>query len=156
MLGEGRRILAITLFHPEEGMNRRRMIVVFASLLAALPAAVVVLLAGNACARVTVAPETSRGGAVERYTMRVPTEGQVTTVAVDLEVPQDVTIPGVLVNGALTYDARRENNRIVGITWKLEIKPGEVAEFGFFARNPTAGQVHWKARQKFADRTSAG
>ena len=120
-----------------------------------LLAAVFVLFAGNASAHVTVAPETSRGGAVERYTMRVPTEGQVTTVAVDLEVPPDVTVTGVLVNGAVAYDARRENNRIVGITWKLDIKPGEVAEFVFFARNPTAGQIHWKARQKFADGTSA-
>ncbi len=106
-------------------------------------------------AHVTVSPQESRGGATERYTIRVPTEGQVPTVALDLEVPPDVTITGVLVNGAYTYEARREGDRIVGITWKLEIKPGEVAEFVIFARNPKTGQIAWKARQKFADGTSA-
>ena len=122
---------------------------------ALLVAAIIVLTVAAAQAHVTVAPETSRGGAVERYTMRVPTEGQVTTVAVDLEVPPDVTITSVLVTGGFTYEARREANRIVGITWKMDVKPAEVAEFVFFARNPASGEIHWKARQKFADGTSA-
>ena len=120
-----------------------------------LTGAVVWMIAATAYAHVTVAPETSRGGAVERYTMRVPTEGQVTTVAVDLEVPPDVTVTGVLVTGSFTYEARREGNRIVGITWKMDVKPAEVAEFTFFARNPASGEIRWKARQKFADGTSA-
>ncbi len=120
-----------------------------------ITSALLVVVAAPAYAHVTVAPETSRAGAVERYTMRVPTEGQVTTVAVDLEVPPDVTITSVLVTGGFTYEARREGNRIVGITWKMDVKAGEVAEFVFFARNPSAGQIRWKARQKFADGTSA-
>jgi uncharacterized protein YcnI len=122
---------------------------------APLGAALMLLTAATAHAHVTVAPESSRGGAVERYTMRVPTEGQVATVAVELEVPADVTITSVLVTGGFTYDARREGNRIVAITWKMEVKPAEVAEFVFFARNPASGQIRWKARQKFADGTSA-
>jgi uncharacterized protein YcnI len=122
---------------------------------APLGAALMLLAAATAYAHVTVAPESSRGGAVERYTMRVPTEGQVATVAVELEVPADVTITSVLVTGGFTYDARREGNRIVAITWKMDVKPAEVAEFVFFARNPAAGQIRWNARQKFADGTSA-
>ncbi|HYS26980.1 MAG TPA: DUF1775 domain-containing protein [Vicinamibacterales bacterium] len=122
---------------------------------APLGAALVLLATATAHAHVTVAPESSRGGAVERYTMRVPTEGQVATVAVELEVPADVTITSVLVTGGFTYDARREGNRIVAITWKMDVKPAEVAEFVFFARNPASGQIRWKARQKFADGTSA-
>jgi len=122
---------------------------------APLGAALVLLATATAHAHVTVAPESSRGGAVERYTMRVPTEGQVATVAVELEVPADVTITSVLVTGGFTYDARREGNRIVAITWKMDVKPAEVAEFVFFARNPASGQIRWKARQKFADDTSA-
>lgn len=122
---------------------------------ASLGAALVLLAAATAHAHVTVAPESSRGGAVERYTMRVPTEGQVTTVSVELEVPADVTITSVLVTGGFTYEARREGNRIVAITWTMDVKPAEVAEFVFFARNPASGQIRWKARQKFADGTSA-
>jgi hypothetical protein len=110
--------------------------------------------AATAGAHVTVWPQQSQAGAGERYTVRVPTEGQVATTSVELEVPADVTVTGVLA-GAAPYDVRREGDRIVAITWRLDIKPAEVAEFVFFARNPKAGQIAWKARQRFADGTSA-
>jgi uncharacterized protein YcnI len=107
-------------------------------------------------AHVTVWPRESPSGAGERYTVRVPTEGNVTTTSVELEVPADVTVTGILVGSGFTYETRREGGRIVVITWKQEIKPAEVAEFVFFARNPKSGQqIAWKARQRFADGTSA-
>jgi uncharacterized protein YcnI len=107
-------------------------------------------------AHVTVSPRESPAGAGERYIVRVPTEGQVVTTAVELEIPADVTVTGVLVGAGFSYEAKREGDRIVAITWKQDIKPVEVAEFVFFARNPKAGQqIGWKARQKFADGTSA-
>ena len=106
-------------------------------------------------AHVTVWPRQSQAGASERYTVRVPTEGTITTTAVELEVPSDVTVTGVLAGSGFTCDARREGDRIVAITWKQDIKAGEVGEFVFFARNPQAAQIAWKARQKFADGTSA-
>ncbi|MBI4888669.1 MAG: DUF1775 domain-containing protein [Acidobacteria bacterium] len=105
-------------------------------------------------AHVTVWPQQSQAGGSERYTVRVPTEGQVATTAVELEVPSDVTVTGVLV-GTGASEARREGDRIAAITWKLEIKPGEVGEFVFFARNPKGSQIAWKAHQRFADGTSA-
>ena len=113
------------------------------------------LVVSSAWAHVTVSPEQSQAGAPERYTVRVPTEGQVTTTSVELDVPPDVTVTGVLVGGGYTYDVRRDGNRIVAITWKLEIKPGEIGEFVFFARNPKASQIAWRAHQRFADGTSA-
>jgi uncharacterized protein YcnI len=112
-------------------------------------------IASAAFAHVTVSPEQSQAGGSERYIVHVPTEGQVPTTSVELEVPADMTVTGVLVGGAYSYDVRREGMRIVAITWKLEIKPGEVAEFVFFARNPKTPQVAWKAHQRYADGTSA-
>lgn len=106
-------------------------------------------------AHVTVWPRESQPGVGERYTVRVPTEGQVATVAVELEVPADVRVTGVLVGAGYTYEARREGERIVAITWKQEIKPGEYGEFVFFAVNPKSARIAWKARQRFADGTSA-
>ena len=107
-------------------------------------------------AHVTVWPRESPTGAGERYTVRVPTEGQVATTAVELEVPADVMVTGILVSSGYTYETRRDGDRIVAITWKQDIKPAEVAEFVFFARNPKSGQqIMWKARQRFADGTSA-
>lgn len=120
-----------------------------------LVAVAVVAGAATARAHVTVSPQQSQAGASERYTVRVPTEGQVATTSVELEVPTDVTVTGVLVGGAYTYEARREGTRIAAITWTMEIKPAEIAEFVFFARNPKAGPIAWKARQRFADGTSA-
>ena len=115
----------------------------------------VLLAPAAASAHVTVWPRESQAGASERYVVRVPTEGQVTTIAVELEIPADVTVSGVLAGAGFVYEARREGNRIIAITWKQEIKPAEVGEFVFFARNPKAGQIAWKARQRFADGTSA-
>jgi uncharacterized protein YcnI len=119
-------------------------------------AVMVVVLSGAALdAHVTVWPRESPAGASERYTVRVPTEGQVATTAVELEVPADVRVTGVLVGAGYTYEARREGERIVAITWRQEIKPGEYGEFVFFAVNPKAAQISWKAHQRFADGTSA-
>jgi len=118
-------------------------------------AAFMIFSTSVADAHVTVWPQQSPAGGSERYTVRVPTEGQVATTSVELEIPADVTVSAVLVGGAYTYDVRREANRIVAITWKLEIKPAETGEFVFFARNPNARQITWKARQRFADGTSA-
>jgi len=114
-----------------------------------------VLGAATVDAHVTVWPQESRPGAGERYTVRVPTEGQVATTAVELDIPADVRVTGVLVGGGFTYDVRREGERIVAITWKQEIKPAEYGEFVFFAVNPKSAQIAWKARQRFADGTSA-
>jgi uncharacterized protein YcnI len=119
-------------------------------------AAAFVSVATLAQAHVTVWPRESCAGAGERYTVRVPTEGKVATTSIDLEVPADVTVTGVLAPNGHTYELKRENDRIVAVTWKQEIKPGEYGEFVFFARNPKAGQtIAWKVRQRYADGTSA-
>ena len=118
--------------------------------------AIAVIVAGAVVsAHVTIWPQESRPGAGERYTVRVPTEGKVTTTSIELEVPADVVVSGVLVGAGYTYEVRRENDRIIAIIWKQDIKPAEYGEFVFFARNPKAGQIAWKVHQRYADGTSA-
>ena len=106
-------------------------------------------------AHVTVAPRESQAGATQRYTVRVPTEGQVATTSVELEVPAGVVVTEVVAGEGYTFDTRREGDRIVAITWKREIPPKQSAEFAFVARNPSSGEIAWKAHQRFADGTSA-
>jgi len=113
------------------------------------------LIAPAVYAHVTVWPQQSQAGGSERYTVRVPTEGQVATTSVELEVPADVMVTAVLVGGNVSYATRKEGERIAAITWTLEIKPRETGEFVFFARNPKASQIVWKAHQRFADGSSA-
>jgi uncharacterized protein YcnI len=122
--------------------------------IAAIAGIVLVAVAGLD-AHVTVAPRESEAGAEQRYTVRVPTEGQVATTSVELEVPPDMTIVEVLSGDGYTFETRQEAARIVAITWKRDIPPRESAEFAFIARNPKSGQIAWKARQRFADGTSA-
>lgn len=113
-------------------------------------------LTAAADAHVTVWPRESKAAAGEKYTVRVPTEGKVATSSVELEVPEGVTVIAVATPNAWTYELKREGDRIVAITWKMEIKPGEFAEFSFLARNPKEGaQIAWKVRQLYTDGTSS-
>ena len=115
----------------------------------------VLFVVSSAIAHVTVWPQQSQAGGSERYVVRVPTEGQVTTASVELEIPADVRVTGVLIGAGYSYELRREGDRIAAVTWKQDVKPGEVAEYVFFARNPKAAQITWKARQRYVDGTSA-
>ena len=106
-------------------------------------------------AHVTIAPTESKLAASERYTVRVPTEGQVATVGVDLAVPEGVTVSNVLANGGWTSEVKREENRIVAVMWKVNVPPAHYAELVFNARNPKEGSaIAWKVTQRFADGTS--
>jgi len=118
-------------------------------------AATVLLAASVAGAHVTVLPRASQAGMEQRYTVRVPTEGQVATTSVELEVPAGVVVTEVVPGQGYTFDVRREGDRIVAITWKREIPPKQSAECAFIARNPNAPQIAWKAHQQFADGTGA-
>lgn len=109
---------------------------------------------GVALAHVTVNPRTSKPGAEEKYTVRVPTEKSVSTTSVDLEVPQGVMVASVTAPDGATHTEKREGDRIVGITWMMEIKPQQRAEFVFTAKNPAAtAPLTWRVRQHYADGT---
>lgn len=120
----------------------------------ALMVCAVVVWAGALQAHVTVVPRQSQAGAAERYTVRVPTEGQTATSSVELEIPAGVIVTEVVAGEGYTFEVRRTDDRIVAITWKKEIPPRDRAEFVFVATNPSSGPVTWKARQRFADGTT--
>ena len=108
-----------------------------------------------AWAHVTVAPRESRPGISERYTVRVPTEGKVATVEVELEIPEGITISPQASTG-WTHTLKRTGDRVTSIIWTTDIKPGEFAELGFIGRNPKAGEsIVWKAHQRYSDGTAS-
>ncbi|MEO5894976.1 MAG: DUF1775 domain-containing protein [Vicinamibacterales bacterium] len=114
------------------------------------------LMPGLAYAHVSVQPRASKPAAEEKYTVRVPTEGQVSTASVFLEVPDGVTVTEVPPPEGATYEVKRNGSRIVAITWTKEIKPKESAQFLFSATNPAGeGQITWKVQQRFADGKSS-
>ena len=120
-----------------------------------------IALAGLACvmqaislAHVTISPRESMAGATEKYIVRVPTEGKVTTKSVELEVPEGVTVEAMAVPVGWKHELTKDGDRITAITWTMDVKPGEFVEFSFVARNPRdKTQLVWTLRQKFADGT---
>ena len=117
-------------------------------------AALAFLVPALANAHVSITPRQSTHGATERYTVRIPTEGKVATVAAEMDVPEGVIIETLQAPAGWKHDIRRQDDRIVAITWTADVKPGEFIEVGFVARNPRRGtQIVWTLRQKFADGT---
>lgn len=119
-------------------------------------AALMLVAPSLAFAHVRVTPRESRPGVEETYTVRVPTEGQVATASVFLEVPEGVTVTDVPKPQGATSEVTKDGDRIVGITWTKAIAPKQFAEFVFIAKNPAAlGQITWKVQQRFTDGTSS-
>jgi uncharacterized protein YcnI len=111
----------------------------------------VVLASAALQAHVVVQPRESQAGAEQVYTVRVPTEGAVSTTSLELDIPEGLHVMQVASSDGFTFDLRKEKDRIVAITWKREIKPKEFALFTFTAHNPPSGALQWKAHQTFAD-----
>jgi uncharacterized protein YcnI len=108
-----------------------------------------------ASAHVTIWPRQSATKAYEKYVVRVPTEGKVSTQSVELRVPPGVQIVSMGAANGFTYELKRTGDRVSAIVWTMNIAPGEFAEFAFMARNPgETGSVRWEAIQRFVDGTS--
>ncbi len=114
------------------------------------------LVASVAHAHVSVRPRESKAGATEKYIVRVPTEGKVSTTSVELDVPSGVVVDSVEPMDGVKADLKREGGRIISISWTVTIDPGENREFTFTAKNPSEGtEIAWKAHQRYADGTSS-
>ena len=119
-----------------------------------LAAVAVFVVPTVAAAHITLRPRESKPSAEEKYTVRVPTEGQVSTVSVELDIPDGVTVLDVPQPEAAKHNLTKVGTRITRITWTKEIPPKQTAEFLFTARNPASEQITWNVRQNFADGTS--
>lgn len=118
-------------------------------------AALFVAVPGLAVAHVSISPREAKPGAQQQYTVRVPTEGQVATASVYLQVPEGMIVTEVPPSEGASHEVKKDGDRIIAITWTKEIPPKQSAQFMFTARNPgAAGQITWKVQQRFADGTS--
>ena len=99
-------------------------------------------------AHVRIVPGESKPGARQTYTVRVPTEGTVATVSVELEIPPGLSV----VSAPPGSEVKTIGGSITSITWRAQIAPGESRDFVFDAVNPAQAQnLVWKAHQHFAD-----
>jgi len=105
-----------------------------------------------AWAHISVVPRESTAGATEKYVVRAPTEGKLTSKSVVLEVPEGVTVEALAVPQGWKQEVKKEGERIVAITWLMDVKPGEFIEFSFVARNPRdKDRLVWNVKQHFSD-----
>ena len=110
--------------------------------------ALIMFIALPAIAHVRVTPGESKAGSQQIYSVRVPTEGKVATVSVDIEIPEGVAVVSTSSGGVMA----KTGDRVTSITWKATIEPGQAREFTFEATNPSQIQrLVWKAHQHFAD-----
>ncbi|MGY9105566.1 MAG: DUF1775 domain-containing protein [Alphaproteobacteria bacterium] len=144
-----------SIFSSTERMPPNRKPAARRLMIAGAVGVIATMLALSAQAHVTIWPRESFTGAMEKYSIRVPTEGDVTTTGAELEVPDGVVVEVLAVPNGWTYETTRSEGRIVAISWAMDIAPGEFAEFGFVARNPRdeTTELVWTLRQLFADGT---
>jgi len=106
-------------------------------------------------AHVRVKPADSKPGMTETYQVTVPTEGKVSTVRVELIVPNGVDLVSVA-DADDPHEVRKGEAGTSVITWRGEILPGFARQYVFTARNPRTGsEISWVAHQYFADGTVA-
>lgn len=103
-------------------------------------------------AHIMVSPPQSKVGTVQRYELRVHNESKIAVASVELEIPKGITVTEVVQPSAGTYTTTKTGDRIVAITWKIDVPPGKYLALPFTATNPeTATEVHWNVHEQLAD-----
>jgi len=114
------------------------------------------LLAASAAASLSahlmVSPLQSKTGATQKYEARVHNEGKIAATAIDLEIPDGVTVTEVAKPATGSYTTRTAGNRITMITWQVEVPPNKYVAMSFTAKNPdSVAELHWNLHEHLAD-----
>jgi uncharacterized protein YcnI len=120
---------------------------------AALSALLTLDVAGTAWAHVTVAPEEVAAEEYETLTVTVPTEKEIPTTEVRVEVPDGFTVSGVQPFPGWDYEFEEDGGLITSVTWSGgEIGPREFQQFLLSAQAPEEpGEYPWRAFQTYED-----
>jgi hypothetical protein len=122
--------------------------VALATLVAALA------MAAPAAAHVDVLPARLEQGAAVELTVRVPTERNLATTAVEVEFPAEVTVYsfGEPPRGWTVEPVRAADGRFRGVVFRGgTIGVGRYADFTMLGTPFETGTVAWKVRQTYAD-----
>ncbi|MCO7124352.1 YcnI family protein [Sporolactobacillus shoreicorticis] len=110
----------------------------------------------NASAHVTVKPLQAVAGTSETYTVTVPTEKEIPTTKIVLQIPTHVTFYSYQpVPGWTAKAVKNSKERVQTVTWTATgagIAPGAFQQFEFRALNPEkTGSITWNAYQTYKD-----
>jgi uncharacterized protein YcnI len=120
---------------------------------AAMSSLLTLAIAGTAWAHVVVTPEKVTAEDYETLTVSVPTEKEVPTTEVRVEVPDGFTVSGVQPVPGWDYEFEEDGGLITSITWSGgEIGPQEFQQFLLQAQAPEEpGEYAWRAFQTYED-----
>jgi uncharacterized protein YcnI len=120
---------------------------------AVLSALLTLAVTSVASAHVRVLPEEVPAGSFEVFTVRVPTEKEVPTTAVRVEVPEGFTISRVQPVPGWDYELEEEGGAVSAITWSGgEIGATEFQQFDVQGQTPDEpGDYPWSAFQTYED-----
>jgi uncharacterized protein YcnI len=120
---------------------------------AAVSSLLTLAVAGTSWAHVVVTPEEVAAEDYETLTVSVPTEKEVPTTEVRVEVPDGFTVSGVQPVPGWDYEFEEDGGLITSITWSGgEIGPQEFQQFLLQAQAPEEpGEYPWRAFQTYKD-----
>ena len=109
--------------------------------------------AGVAWAHVVVSPKEVPADSYQVLTVRAPTEKEIPTTEIRVEVPEGFTVAGVQPVPGWQSEFEEDGGIIRAITWSGgEIQPREFQEFPIQARTPEdTGEYAWRAFQTYDD-----
>lgn len=120
---------------------------------AAVAAIMIAVSFGLLHAHATVSPPTSRPGAYERYTVRVPNESNAPTTSVSITFPTEVRVISFVDVPGWTVSARMDDtDRALSATWTGSLPPHRFVELPFIGVNPAEPvTVAWPVVQVYAN-----
>ena len=106
-----------------------------------------------AWAHVVVSPEEVRAGDYETLTVSVPTEKEIPTTEIRIEVPEGFLLSGVQPVPGWEYSFEEDGGIVTAVTFSGgEIRPREFQQFLVQAQAPEEpGEYPWKAIQTYED-----
>ncbi len=120
---------------------------------AALSTCTMLAVSAPAWAHVVVSPEEVAAGDYETLTVSVPTEKEVPTTKIRVEVPEGFLLSGVQPVPGWEYAFEEDGGVITAVTWSGgEIGPREFQQFLVQAQAPEEpGEYPWRAIQTYGD-----
>ena len=120
---------------------------------AALSTCTMLAVSAPAWAHVVVSPEQVAAGDYETLTVSVPTETEVPTIEVRVEVPDGFTLSGVQPVPGWEHAFEENGGVVTAVTWSGgEIGPREFQQFLVQAQAPEKpGEYSWRAIQTYGD-----
>ena len=115
-------------------------------------ALIAVASAATLSAHVMVSPMQSKSGGTQKYEVRVHNEAKVAATAIDVDIPDGVTVTDVAKPANGTFTTKTSGDRITSISWHIDVQPGKYVALPFTATNPAnASELRWSLHEHLAD-----